>query len=36
MAAGRTRQFMSLEDIVRLVPEDEPKKRGSYKKKGTE
>jgi hypothetical protein len=33
MAAGLTKRFMSLEDVVRLVPEDEPKKRGFYKKK---
>jgi len=27
---------MTIEDIVRLVPEDEPKKSGSYKKKEAE
>jgi hypothetical protein len=26
MAAGLIKRFMSIEDIVRLVPEDEPKK----------
>lgn len=31
MAAGITKRFMSIEDIVRLVPESEPQKRGSYK-----
>jgi hypothetical protein len=36
MAAGLTKRFMSLEDVVRLVPEDEPKKRGSYKKNEAE
>lgn len=35
MAAGLTKRFMSIEDIVKLVPEPEVKKRGSYKKKGT-
>ena len=33
MAAAITKRFMSLEDIVRLVPEEAPKLRGSYKKK---
>ena len=28
-----TKRFMSLEDIVNLVVEEAPKKRGSYKKK---
>jgi hypothetical protein len=32
MQAGLTKRFMSLEDVVRLIPDDEPKKRGSYKK----
>ena len=32
MAAGLTKLFMSIEDIVNLVPEPEQKKRGSYKK----
>jgi hypothetical protein len=32
MAAGLTKRFMSIEDIVRLVPEYKLKKRGSYKK----
>lgn len=35
MAAGLTKKFMSIEDIVSLVPEPEAKKRGSHKKKGT-
>ena len=34
IAAGITKRFMSLEDVVGLVPDDEPNKRGSYKKKG--
>jgi len=33
MAAGLTKRFISLEDVVNLVPEDASKKRGSYKKK---
>lgn len=33
MAAGLTKRFMSLEDIANLVPDEAPKKRGSYKKK---
>jgi hypothetical protein len=33
MQAGLIKRLMTIEDIVRLVPEDEPKKRGSYKKK---
>jgi IS1 family transposase len=33
MAAGITKRFMSIEDIIRLVPEPIAKKRGSYKKK---
>jgi hypothetical protein len=32
MAAGLTKRFMSIEDIVNLVPIEAPKKRGSYKK----
>jgi hypothetical protein len=32
MAAGLTKRFMSLEDIANLVPDEAPKKRGSYKK----
>ena len=36
MAAGLTKRFMSLEDVVRLVPEEQPKKRGSYKKNEAE
>lgn len=36
MAAGLTKRFMSIEDIVNLVPEPEAKKRGSYKKKAAE
>jgi hypothetical protein len=36
MAAGLTKRFMSIEDIVRLAPEDEPKKRGSHKKNKAE
>lgn len=31
MAAGLTKRFISLEDIVNLVPESEAKKIGSYK-----
>jgi len=34
MAAGITKRFMSIEDIVNLVIEEPPKKRGSYKKAG--
>ena len=34
MAAGITKRFMSIEDIVNLVIEEAPKKRGSYKKAG--
>jgi len=33
MAAGVTKRFMSLEDIAKLVINEAPKKRGSYKKK---
>ncbi|MBS1737901.1 MAG: DDE-type integrase/transposase/recombinase [Bacteroidetes bacterium] len=33
MAAGITKRFMSIEDIVRLAPIEAPKKRGVYKKK---
>lgn len=36
MQADLMKRPMTLEDIVRLVPEEEPKKRGSYKKKGAE
>lgn len=32
MAAGLTKRFMTLEDIVNVVQEPEVKKRGSYKK----
>jgi hypothetical protein len=32
MAAGLMKSFMSIEDIVNLVPEPESKKRGEYKK----
>lgn len=35
MAAGLTKRFMSIEDIVRLVPEKPTGKRGPYKKKQT-
>jgi IS1 family transposase len=35
MAAGLTTKFMTLEDIANLVPEEAPKKRGAYKKRGT-
>jgi hypothetical protein len=35
MAAGITKRFMSIEDIVTLVPEKKQGKRGSYKKKIT-
>ena len=31
MAAGLTKRFMSIEDIVNLVPVEAPKKRGAYK-----
>ena len=33
MQAGLIKRLMTIEDIVRLVPEDEPRKRGSYKKR---
>lgn len=33
MAAGLTKGFMNIEDIVNLVPVEATKKRGSYKKK---
>jgi len=33
MAAGLTKRFMSIEDIVKLVPDEAPKARGNYKKK---
>ena len=33
MQTGLIRRLMSIEDIANLVVEDEPKKRGSYKKK---
>jgi len=36
MAAGLTKRFMSVEDIVNLVPVAAPKKRGAYKKKEIE
>lgn len=32
MAASLTKRFMSIEDIANLVPEDQSKKRGAYKK----
>jgi hypothetical protein len=35
MAAGLMKGFMSIEDIVRLVPEKTQDKRGNYKKKVT-
>jgi hypothetical protein len=35
MAAGITKRFMNIEDIVNLVPEKTQGKRGSYKKKVT-
>jgi hypothetical protein len=35
MAAGLTKRFMSIEDIVKLVPEPVQGKRGQYKKKST-
>jgi hypothetical protein len=35
MAAGLMKGFMSIEDIVNLVPEKTQGKRGSYKKKVT-
>jgi hypothetical protein len=31
MAAGLTKRFMTIEDIVNLVPEPIAKKRGKYK-----
>ncbi|HYF29761.1 MAG TPA: DDE-type integrase/transposase/recombinase [Chitinophagaceae bacterium] len=36
MAAGLTKRFMSIEDIVNLLPVEEPKKRGSYKKRNVQ
>jgi IS1 family transposase len=33
MQAGLIKRLMTIEDIVRLVPDEQPKKRGSYKKK---
>ncbi len=35
MAAGLTKRFMSIEDIVRLIPEPIAQKRGSYKPRST-
>ena len=35
MAAGLMKGFMSIEDILKLVPEPTQAKRGSYKKKVT-
>jgi hypothetical protein len=35
MAAGLTKRFMGIEDIIDLVPEPVGKKRGEYKKKST-
>lgn len=35
MAAGLTKRFMSIEDIVNLVTVEAPKKRGQYKKHNT-
>jgi len=35
MAAGITDHVWELEDIVNLIPEQEPKKRGPYKKKNS-
>ena len=32
MAAGLTKKFMSIEDIDRLVPEPQAKKRGRYRR----
>jgi hypothetical protein len=31
MAAGLTKRFMTIEDIINLVPESVAKKRGKYK-----
>ncbi len=31
MAAGLTKRFMSIEDIVNLIPVEATKKRGKYK-----
>lgn len=33
MQAGLIKRLMSIEDIVRMAEDNEPKKRGSYKKK---
>jgi hypothetical protein len=33
MAAGLTKRFMSIEDIVRLIPESKPNRPVAYKKK---
>jgi len=35
MAAGLMKGFMSIEDIVNLIPEKKQGKRGSYKKRQT-
>jgi len=32
MAAGLTKRFMSIADIINLVPVEAPKKKGSFKK----
>jgi len=36
MEAKLIKRFTNIEDIVRVVPEDEPKKRGTYKKNEAE
>ena len=33
--AGLSKRFMTIEDIIRLVPEPVAQKRGNYKKKET-
>ena len=33
MAAGLSKRFMTIEDIARLIPEPQARKRGNYKKK---
>ena len=33
MAAGLTKRFMTVEDIAKLIPEPQAKKRGTYKRR---
>jgi len=33
MAAGLSKRFMTIEDIARLIPEPQVRKRGNYQKK---